>query len=59
MTQVDPGINLKNPEKQDGVPKWYQICANLAYILEEVHLRRSIFYLLNGLFAVNVWYGMD
>jgi hypothetical protein len=32
MTQVDPGINLKNPKKQDEVPKWYQICANLAYI---------------------------
>jgi hypothetical protein len=24
MTQVDPGINLKNPKKQEAVPKWYQ-----------------------------------
>jgi hypothetical protein len=23
MTQLDPGINLKNPKKQDEVPKWY------------------------------------
>jgi hypothetical protein len=32
MTQVDPGINLKTPQKQEAVPKWYQICANLADI---------------------------
>ena len=32
MTQVGPGINLKNPKKQEAVPKWYQICANLADI---------------------------
>ena len=23
MTQVDPGINLNNPKKQEAVPKWY------------------------------------
>jgi hypothetical protein len=23
MTQLDPGINLKNPQKQDEVPKWH------------------------------------
>jgi hypothetical protein len=32
MTQLDPVINLKNPQKQDEVPKWYQICFNLVYI---------------------------
>jgi hypothetical protein len=34
MTQVDPGINLKNPKKQDEVPTWYKICADLAYHIE-------------------------
>jgi hypothetical protein len=32
MTQVDPGINFKNPKKQEAVPKWYQVCVNLADI---------------------------
>jgi hypothetical protein len=32
MTQVDPGINFKNPQKQEVVPTWYQICVNLADI---------------------------
>ena len=33
MTQVDPGINLKNPQKQEAVPKWYQAPSSRYFVL--------------------------